>query len=177
MKKLFYINIGLLFAACGPLITTSNYNDLPDGWKERVVPLTTFEEVKMNQITKINGNQLREELKKHPKAIVHTLANGCSSNLSLEEYEQFAVKNGYKLFIVMLGYEYTFLTYNQKRESPLYSIDTDYYTQKRRSVYGKNFLNDLLGRGINEKIEYEADYVFEYGQLMPGAGSKLKFES
>lgn len=167
----------LIFTACGPLIATSNYNDLPEGWKERIVSLTTFEEVKTDQITKINGNQLREELKKYPIAIVHTLANGCSSNVSLEEYEQFALKNGYKLFIVMLGYEYAFLTYNQKRESPLYAIDTDYYTQKRRSVYGKNFLNDLLGRDAHEKIKYESDYFFEYGQVIPGEGSKIKMIS
>lgn len=89
-----------------------HYEELALGWKDIVVPLHSFDQAKRSEITKINGMQLREELKKHPKAVVGFVVNHGSANSDLKIVEDAATANGYRKFIIMCDFRMPYEIFN-----------------------------------------------------------------
>jgi hypothetical protein len=148
---------------------TSDYGKLDEKQKSSIVTLTNFNELKPGILYKINGNQLREEIKKSPKALVYQFANGCTSEYCkpLIVYENYAKKHGYKLFLVMVGYADLDKTTDQDINSPLFVIDDKYYKTRLRNKYCRFFNNELLNRPLKSKdTEYQGNlYFFNNGTL------------
>lgn len=161
----------LLFAlqSCSIEGLTNDYKKLNEQQKEKIVALNNFPDAKEGFIYKINGAQLRAELAKHPKALVYTFTNGCTSEhcKPLMVYEAYAKRNGYDLFLVMNGYRELHSTLEQPVSSPLYAIDNDYYNSTYRNRYVTYFTNDMTGKPIREKEgEFLGDlFFFENGKL------------
>lgn len=108
-------------------------------------------------------------MKNHTKSIVYIFTNGCSSELCkpLAFYEDYATRNGYKLFFVMTGYGSLGETLKQPFTNALFAIDNEYYNKKFSIAYLRYFENDLLKKQLNEKLEYAGNlYFFEGDKLV-----------
>lgn len=172
LKKILPFLLLMLVNSCTVYGLTNDYKKLNPEQQRNIIPLTSFDETNAQHIYKINGAQLREELKKHPRSMVYIFANGCTSNycLPMSAYENYAKKNGYSLFLVMDGYARLSETTKQRSEvftAPLYAMDSDYYNKKIRNTYSKYFENDLRGLPHKTKNEWQGNlFFFENGQLV-----------
>ncbi len=171
MKKAIALSsFVLLLYSCTIQGFTNDYKKLTDEQQNSIVALDSFEgEKDLDKIYKINGSQLREELKKHSRAFVYVFKNGCTSEYCkpLYVYENFAKENNYKLFLVMNGYANLQLSKQEVSNTPLYSIDNEYYNKKIRTTYIRYFENDMLGRDLKyrDKEYYGNLFFFEDGEL------------
>lgn len=170
MKNLLIL---LLFVGVASSCTiqgwTNDFDKLNDTQKGNIAKLIHFSDVSKDSIYKISGLQLREELKNHPKSIVYLFSNGCSSEFCrpLSVYEDFAVKNGYKLFLVMNGYTNLDATLKQPISGVLYVIDNDYYKERLNHKYTRYFENDLTNKPLNEKRgKYSGNLYFFQGDTL-----------
>lgn len=151
---------------------TNDYSKLSAENKAKVVPLPDFDNVSQENIYKINAKQLKEELAKHSQSLVYVFKNGCTSELCrpMFVYENYAKKNGYKLFLVMNGYANLNQTLDQRNSfnSPLFSIDNEHYNSNNRNTYIRFFKNELQGKPFDEK---SGDYL---GNLFFFKGNQLE---
>ena len=173
MKNLFFsLIIAFSASSCTIYGLTDDYKKLYPEEQNKIVKLENFNHVNSSNIYKINGLQLKEELKNHPKSIVYTFKNGCSSVycLPMSTYEKYAKDNGYKLFLVMSGYGNLQETTKQRSEvftETLYAIDSDYYETRFNSTFHKYFTNDLRELNRKAKPEWEGSlYFFEKDKLL-----------
>ena len=118
-----------------------DYNKLPDHYRYRVKALESFENLNSNLIYKVTGEQLSEELKNYPKAIVYIFTNGSYLRLRpLQDYIDFAKEKDYKLFFVMDGFMNLRETLEElsSHPSPVFSINP--------SIASKNYKPHYVGR-------------------------------
>jgi hypothetical protein len=152
-----YILISILFVSvfgsCKISGLTNDYNTLNEQQKQKIVPLNNFKDTKLDVIYKINGKQLREELKNHNRSLVYVFKNGCTSTYCkpMMNYVTYAKENNYTLFLVMDGYCNLSETTDQYPASILYAIDSDFYKETKRHIYSRYFINELTGKSINDK--------------------------
>lgn len=172
MKKIItLLAFGALLSSCAIEGLTNDYKKLTTEQQNSIVVLNSFDSANdLDKIYKINGSQLREELKKHPKALVYVFKNGCTSEYCkpLYVYENYVKENNQKLFLVMNGYGSLSESTNEILSVPLYSIDNEYYDKKMRNTYVRYFQNDMLGRDLDykEKEYYGNLFFFENGELV-----------
>lgn len=163
MKKVLLIFILIQFIFCSVQGLTNDYDKLSEMQKSKIVPFVHSKSMSSNYVFKINGNQLKEELKTHKKSLVYIFKNGCTSDYCkpLVVYENFANKNGYQLFLVMNGYANLDETLKQNIKSNLYVIDSDFYETKYRNAYLQYFENDLCNKPREQKNkEYLGNLFF-----------------
>jgi hypothetical protein len=171
MRYLFFFISLISLTSCTVYGVTNDYKKLSDEEKAQIVPLKDFSTVDNTKIYKINGQQLKAELAKHPKSLVYIFTNGCTSQycLPMSNYERFAKENNYKLFLVMEGYAKLNKTTEQRSEvfqEPLYSIDNDAYNSWYSIRYHRLFENELRGIERKSKPEWEGSlYFFNYDKL------------
>jgi hypothetical protein len=173
MKKLNICVLLLLFflASCSIQGLTNDYGKLSENEIQSIVPLESFENLSVDKIYKINGQQLRTELAKHEKSLVYIFKNGCTSDSCkpMYVYENYAKTNGYKLFLIMDGYANLKETTEERINfsSPLFSIDNEFYESNNRVKYSRYFENDLQGVTTHNKTkEYLGSlYFFNKDQL------------
>lgn len=148
---------------------TNDYGKLDESQKAKITPLENFAQVRPGMIYLINASQLKDEISKYPKSIVYIFTNGCSSEhcKPMSVYENYAEKNGYKLFLVTTGFGNLDETTDQKFKGPLFSIDNKYYNCNFRSKYCRYFENELLDKPIQTKrTEYLGSiYFFKNGKF------------
>lgn len=149
-----FLSFIVLTSSCVVQGWTNDYDKLTDAHKNKILTLKTFQDTSNEFIYKVNGQQLREELRNHSKSIVYIFSNGCSSDLCkpIAVYEDFAAKNGYKLFLVMNGFANLEATLKQPHVSVLFAMDNYYYNEKINYKYSRYFENDLMNRPLNEKL-------------------------
>lgn len=155
----------IIMTSCVVAGITNDYNKLPDSWKAIVVPLKSFDQVNRGEITKINGLQLQEELKKYPEALVYVITNHRQDIVSIKQLEDDVQKLGIKLFLVMDGYFFANVTYDQRMYSPVFVMDNDFYKKKHSKTYKRYFINDILGRDRKTKLNSDFLYFFKNGEL------------
>ncbi|MDD3459051.1 MAG: hypothetical protein PHO74_06205 [Weeksellaceae bacterium] len=126
---------------------TNDYNKLSEEHKSLITPLKSFEELENGKIYPIHSQTLKNELKKHPKAIVYVFTNWCSSEfcLPMNVYINYAEKQDSKLFLVMNSYGGIDVTLSQMAETPYFVIDNSYYNSNIRGKYTRYFENELMG--------------------------------
>lgn len=154
MKKvLIYLTVAGLVSSCIVQGLTNDYKKLTESQKKSVLDLETFYDVRQGFIYKVNGQQLKAELKNHNRSIVYIFSNGCSSEFCkpLVFYENYARDNNYKLFMVMNGYTNLDATIKQAISNPLFVIDNFYYDEKISYKYTRYFENELTGNPLKEK--------------------------
>jgi hypothetical protein len=72
MKKiLLYIALSSLIFSCKIQGLTNDYDMLNETQKKMLVDLVDFKDLKSENIYKITGNQLKQELANHPKSLVY----------------------------------------------------------------------------------------------------------
>ncbi|MCP1995267.1 hypothetical protein [Flavobacterium sp. HSC-61S13] len=175
MRKI--VNIGVFVMVCMIMTScvvaglTNDYNKLPDSWKAIVVPLKSFDQVSRGEITKINGMQLREELKKYPEAVVYIISNHRQDIVSIKQLEDDVQKRGIKLFLVMDGYFFANVTYDQRMYSPVFVMDNDFYKKKYADAYKRYFINDMLGRDRKTKLNSDFLFFFKNGESVSSQNS------
>ncbi len=147
MKIYIFLFFLILETSCTFYGITNDYKKLNEINQSKIEKLQDFEVPNVGMIYEINAIQLKEELKKFPKAIVYLFTNGCTSEFCepLEVYEEYAKENGYKLFLVMTGYGHLNKTLSQNVETQLFSIDAEFYGVKNKSKYTRFFRNQLEG--------------------------------
>ena len=153
----------ILVSSCSIQGLTSDFGKLNENQKSKIILLTSFEKIETNYIYKINGVQLKQELKKYPKSIVYIFKNGCTSDLCkpLLIYENYAKKNDFKLFLVMDGYAELNETLEQPISSPLFVINNEYYKSNIRANYSRYFENEITSKPLHEKnSEYLGSLYF-----------------
>ena len=171
MKYLLTILISFFLVSCTVYGVTNDYKKLLPAEKERIVHLENFNKVDSSHVYKINGLQLKNELKNYPKSLVYIFTNGCTSEycLPMSNYESFAKENGYKLFLVMEGYSHLQKTIGQRSSvftSSLYSIDNDFYNSWYSVRFSRFFENELRGINKKEKPDWTGSlFFFEYDNL------------
>lgn len=162
------ISACILSTSCSVQGLTDDYKKLNVAQRE-IVKVYTPLEAESRKIYKINGTQLLDEVKRHPKALVYVFVNGCRSEhcKPMFIYENFARKNDYKLFLVMSGFASLEDTMNQPFESPLYAIDAQHYNTIYRGKYTRYFYNELAGKPKGD-IDWttESLFFFENGKLV-----------
>lgn len=154
MKRLLLFSLVLIgFYSCKIEGLTNDYNKLNEEQKKKIIPLSSFKDQNWDLIYKINGAQLRTELKNHERSIVYVFKNGCTSThcKPISTYIDYAKTHNYKLFLVMNGYCNLDQTTDQYPKDQLYAIDNDFYGQKKRNTYITYFTNDMLGKNVTEK--------------------------
>lgn len=184
MTKIFPL-LGLLLL-CSSCITitglTSDYKKLDPAFHPY---LATYEEGKdtvPNRIYSITGEQIRQQMQRYDKILVYTFANGCSGSTCypLATFKRWADENGYKLYLVTVGYNNLGATLNQYVDLPLYVIDYKAYHTNMRGKYYDRFLFDLLLDEANSKeIVHKQNaslYVFEKGKLTQVSNDLLELE-
>lgn len=142
MKKI----ILLVFASIVQISCTVNgwgddSDKIPDHYRYRVKTLDSFQNLNQNFIYKITGEQLADELKNHPKAIVYIFTNGSYLRLKpLQDFIDFAKEKDYKLFFVMDGYMNLRQTLEElsSNPSPVFVIN--------RNADEDNFKPNYVGR-------------------------------
>lgn len=171
MRHFLFIVSLISLTSCTVYGVTNDYKKLSETEKTQIVPLKNFSDLDNTKIYKINGQQLKTELAKHPKSLVYIFTNGCTSKycLPMSNYERFAKENNYKLFLVMEGYAQLQKTTEQRSEvfkEPLYSIDNDSYNSWYSVRYQRLFANELRGIEKKAKPEWEGSlYFFNYDKL------------
>lgn len=173
MKKALLYFVLLTFASCISITgLTNDYHKLPVELKKKITTFSAIDSLKKGEIYKITGNQLFNEVKKHPKAFVYEFTNSCVSNTCypLVLFENYANTNGFKLFVVMNGYARLSDTLDQEINAPLFAINNEYYKRKFRISYTTLFLRDLLQNEANAKNVIKQNngniYLFENGVLI-----------
>lgn len=171
MKKHTLLLFSILaLSSCTIVGLTNDFSKLTDEEKNLIVTNTDFLDLKNKKIHVVNGQDLKNEFKKNEKSMVYIFTNGCPSDycLPMNSYENYAVENNYKLYLVMSGYGNLQSALQQNFNSPLFAIDYSYYDTKFRSVAVRKLENDLRGRPLNykEKI-YEGNiFFFEKDKLV-----------
>ncbi|WP_144283209.1 hypothetical protein [Chryseobacterium echinoideorum] len=171
MKIILTILLSLSLTSCTVYGWSNDYKKLSGEQQNSIVTLQNFENTNSQNIYKVTGNQLKEELKKHPKSLVYIFTNGCVSEycLPMSNYEKFAKENNYKLFLVMNGYGHVEETTKQRSEvftEPLYSINNEAYNSNTRWKYSRYFENELRGIDKKSKPKWEGGlYFFNYDKL------------
>lgn len=155
-----YIFLMFLLMGC----SASYYKKLPVVWKERILRTDDLTKLDRNYIYPVTGDKLKEELFKYEKSMVVIFVNKCTSNycVPLKVYEDYAVRNNYKLFLIMQDLNHLDESYNQFFYSPLLVIDEEYY--KGAWNTNKHFEEDLLGN-LRQKEYKGSIYLFEKGTL------------
>lgn len=171
MKIALAILLSLFLTSCTVYGWSNDYKKLSAEQQSSIVDLQSFENTNPQNIYKITGNQLKQELKKHPKSLVYIFTNGCVSEycLPMSNYEKYAKENNYKLFLVMNGYGHLDETTKQRSEvftEPLYSISNEAYNSNTRWKYSRYFENELRGIDKKSKSKWEGSlYFFNYDKL------------
>ena len=132
---------------------TNDYERLSESQKAKIIEIETFQDIHKGFIYKINGQQLREELRNLAKSIVYIFSNGCSSDLCkpISVYEDYASRNGYNLFLVMNGFANLDETLKQTFSNVLFAMDNYYYNENHCYKYSRYFENELTNKPLNEK--------------------------
>lgn len=171
MKKiLIFLSFIGLTTSCIVQGWTNDFDTLSETQQNKVKAIENFQDLNNEFIYKINGQQLKEELKNHPKSVVYLFANGCTSDYCkpISVYEDFARRNGYSLFLIMSGYTNLNETLKQPISNVLFVVDNYYYNEKLNHKYTRYFENDLTNRPLTEKRrEYSGNlYFFEGDSLV-----------
>lgn len=173
MRKHFILfSILFLLNSCGVIVMnglSDDYNKLTDEQKAMVVSFKPDQPTDKNKIYVITASELKQEVKKYPKALVYTFANSCSSEFCkpLYIYENWAKKNDYKLFLVMTSYFNLDYTLAESFQSQLYVIDSNYYGNGPFGKYVGYFQNELKGLKYNAKEDWNGGlFFFKNGEFV-----------
>jgi hypothetical protein len=166
--KIFALISFFFFLSCSTIGITNDYEKLSVEQKESIIPIENFLNLNLENIYKINGSQLKNEIENHEKVLVYIFVNGCKSPMCkpFSVYENYAKKNGYKLFLVMNGYGNLDKSLIQPRQTPLLAIDGDQYNTIYRGSYERQFMNEISGKPRFPKGKYTGDkFFFNKGKL------------
>lgn len=173
MKKFFTLfSLLFLLNSCGVVKIgglSDDFNDLANQQKAMIKSFEPNLKTDENKIYVISALELREELKKYPKALVYTFANGCSSEFCkpLYVYENWAKNNNYKLFLVMSSYFNLDYTLAESYQSQLYVMDSNYSGKQLKRRYVTYFQNELKGLDRKAKEDWNGGlFFFENGEFV-----------
>ena len=139
-----------------------DYDLLSPQEKERIKKLETFDSLQSNYVYEINAPQLLLALAAHEKSLVYMFANGCTSDncIPLSNIERFAEDNDYQLFLIMNGYYNLDKSLSQQLNSPLFSINSDYYGSSKIKKHKTAFKKELGYYQVSKEQKHPGSYLF-----------------
>ena len=153
----------------------NDYDKLSESGKSRIHTLTSFRILENAEVYVVDPVSLKEEIARHPKSLVVLYSTNCNSSScqTISSYEKFASNNGYHLFLTMISYEGVEQAIAQNPTCPIFVVDNDYYNEKRRFIYERYFLNDLIDypthtkyKDIPDEMENARLFFYENGKLV-----------
>ncbi len=156
MKNLIILGLTLLLVnSCKMYGVTNDFDQLTDKELQLIAPFKTFEESVPGKVYEINAGELKEDMKRYPKSLVYIFANWCSSSgcQPLSVYKEYAIRNGYNLYLVISGYHDLNKTLKQNIGQPLYTIDSEFYKTKYSRAYIRKFRNELMELPVETKLK------------------------
>ncbi|EHQ42987.1 LOW QUALITY PROTEIN: hypothetical protein Myrod_2160 [Myroides odoratus DSM 2801] len=182
-KLLALAGLALLCSSCITITgLTSDYKKLDPASTPYLATYEAGKDTLPNRLYRITGEQIRQQMEQHDKILVYTFANGCSGSTCypLATFKRWAEENGYKLYLVTVGYNNLGATLNQQVNLPLYVIDYKAYHTNMRGKYYDRFLLDLLKNEVNStEIVHKQNaslYAFEKGKLTQASNDLLQLE-
>lgn len=166
MKKIILlIFLATALNSCGFVVMnglSDDYKKLTDEQKEMVASFNPNQPLQKDKIYVINATELKKEVRKYPKTLIYSFANGCSSEFCkpLYVYENWAKEHHYKLFLVMVSYANIEETLSQNCKTQLYVIDSEYYGNGPFGRYVTFFQNELKGLDKKAKENWEGGLFF-----------------
>lgn len=165
MKNYYLILLALCFCVCSCVQVRGlgdDYKYLSPFEKTLVVPFNKEKKLLKSRVYKTNATTLLDVLKDYPKAFVYVYTVGCVGDACkpLTVFEEYANKNGYKVFFVLTSYKDLDIALLEPRNMPLFVIDSDYYGNKFVRAYVDDFKNELKGKDRKAKGEYEGGLLF-----------------
>lgn len=165
MKNYYLILITFCFCLCSCVQMRGlgdDYKYLSPFEKSLVIPFDKEKNLLKSRVYKTNATTLLDALKDYPKAFVYVYTVGCVGDACkpLTVYEEYAKKNGYKVFFVLTSYKDLDIALLEPRNTPLFVIDSDYYGNKFVRGYVDDFKNELKGKDRKAKGEYEGGLLF-----------------
>lgn len=165
MRNYFLILLAFCFSLCSCVQVRGlgdDYKHLTPYEKTLIQPFKKDVALKMSRVYKTDATTLLDALKEYPKALVYVYTVGCVGDACkpLTVYEEYANKNGYKVFFVLTSYKDLDIALLEPRNTPLFVIDSDYYGNKLVRAYVNDFENELKGRDRKAKGEYEGGLLF-----------------
>lgn len=159
-KLLIFVTL-LLHSCVIRLVNGNEYETLSEEYKLLIHQLKSFDNLKAKQVYEINGKQLIKELKNNQKSLVYIFANGCTSKncIPLQKVEDYALEHELKLFLIMSSYYKIDETLKQTINHPLFSIDANFYQEKKSNKYVKKFKYDI-GYNTYSYNKYLGGYIF-----------------
>ena len=158
LRCFVFLAIALTVVSCGMVKVVgynNDYDELTEEQKALVYDLERFDQTEAGKVYKLNPEQLKAELRNHPKSLVYVFSRGCNGEAckSLSYYEQYAAKNRYALFLVMRSYVAMPEALEQHLDCPLFVIDDEYFNEHRRFIYERYFTNEMMG--LPRKTKYK----------------------
>jgi len=163
IKLVAYLLISFSICSCVQVRGIGDdYKHLTSFEKSLVESYNKEKRLLKSRVYKTNAATLLETLQEYPKAFVYVYTVGCVDDTCkpLNVYEDYANKNGYKAFFVLTSYKDLDIALLEPRDSPLFVIDSDYYSNKLFRAYVGDFENELKGRDRKAKDEYEGGLLF-----------------
>lgn len=164
MIKIGYIIIPLwLLSSCIiQLANGTEYSSLTIEDQSKIKKIDTFIGLDSSVIYELNGNQLKSELKKHPKSLVYLFSSNCSSDfcVPLNTVIEFAKSNELKLFLVLATFYELDKTRAQDIKHQLFSVDAEYYNMNKTRNYIKAFKTDLGYYEFAKTDNYLGNFMF-----------------
>lgn len=169
------------FSSCGIIEINGYGSDIKKLSKEErnyLQEFVAFNQTEPGYIYPINGEQLKTEIKKYPKALVYDFKSNCVSATCypLSTFVRYAKEHNYKLFLILNSYASLNETIDQQIKQPIFVMDHLYYQTNVRSKYSNRFIADMLkGEEMQiSKESYPSIYLFEEGKLVGFAEDLLK---
>lgn len=164
MKKIvIYFFICFILVSCVQVRGLGDdYKHLTSFEKTLIEPFNKETELLQSKVYKTNAVNLLDALKDYPKAFVYVYTVGCTGDTCkpLTVYEEYAKKNGYKVFFVLTSYMDLDIALLEPRNAPLLVIDSKHYGNKLFRAYINDFQNELKGKDRKAKSEYEGGLLF-----------------
>ena len=176
MKKASYLLIVLiLLSSCIIQIVNGNeYDSLTVKQKGVIHKLESFDSLKPKHIYEITGKQLLEELKTKEKSLVYIFANHCTSKtcIPISTIENYAKENHLNFYPVMISYYQLDYTLKQQITGSLFSINNNYYNEKKERKYVEKFRKDIgyysfsNNKYLGGYIYFKADKIIDIKRML-----------
>jgi len=163
MQKVILFIIPLfIFTSCVIQFVNGNeYETLTESEKLKVHRLESFNDLKPKHIYEITGIQLLNELKTKDKSLVYIFANNCNSEscIPINIIENHANENDLSFYPIMISYYKVDITLSQPINTPLFSINNNYYNEDKERKYVDKFKKDI-GYNYFSNNKYLGGYIY-----------------
>ena len=171
---LVFISFYILSSCIIQIVNGNEYDSLTVNQKGLIHKLESFDSLKPKHIYEITGKQLLEELKTKEKSLYYIFVNHCTSEsyISISTIEHYAKENHLNFYPVMISYYQLDYTLKQQITGSLFSINNNYYNEKKERKYVEKFRKDIgyysfsNNKYLGGYIYFKADKIIDIKRML-----------